>query len=412
MVHLEWGPDVLARLRELLAVARLARAWWSSPVDYDAQIGYFSQRGLLGGVQLLVGACAALLALISIVIQFSPAGPTTDLARAASSGFAASAVIWALVWWFGPWPSRAVSIAFIVYADLGITAVALMDSDRLAGFFGLDALLLISVYVQFFEGPKALALHTSWVLAVTAVFAVWIAVGPHGDPYLAAAKTLVAVASFVVVPAVVQFGIWVLRSDAHDSVTDQLTALLNRRGLNLRIGSLLTDRASDAVPGAFVLVMVIDLDRFKNINDTYGHAVGDEVLVRSAQRIAANVRHDALVARVGGEEFVVVDIVWPGQAAIISERVRSAVSAAADVAPVTASIGVATIALSEFAGDDADPQSVLSGAIECADHAMFAAKRGGGDATTRQSLLVSDEVVCDCSGLAVSCDDSARPPRP
>ncbi|WP_162625687.1 GGDEF domain-containing protein [Mycolicibacterium llatzerense] len=195
-------------------------------------------------------------------------------------------------------------------------------------------------------------------------------------------------------------------------MTDQLTALLNRRGLNLRIGSLLTDRASDAVPGAFVLVMVIDLDRFKNINDTYGHAVGDEVLVRSAQRIAANVRHDALVARVGGEEFVVVDIVWPGQAAIISERVRSAVSAAADVAPVTASIGVATIALSEFAGDDADPQSVLSAAIECADHAMFAAKRGGGDATTRQSLLVNDDAVCDCSGLAVSCDDSARLPRP
>lgn len=137
---------MLTRLRELLAVARLARVWWSEPVDYDAQIGYFAQRGLLGGIQLLVGGCAALLAAISIVIQFSPAGPSTDLSRGVSSVFAVSALVWALLWWFGPWPSRATSIAFIVYADIGISVVALLDSNRLAGFFGLNALLLISVY--------------------------------------------------------------------------------------------------------------------------------------------------------------------------------------------------------------------------------------------------------------------------
>ncbi|TDK87451.1 sensor domain-containing diguanylate cyclase [Mycolicibacterium mucogenicum] len=396
---------MLTRLRELLAVARLARVWWSEPVDYDAQIGYFAQRGLLGGVQLLVGGCAALLAAISIVIQLSPAGPSTALARGVSSVFAVSALVWALVWWFGPWPSRATSIAFIMYADIGISVVALLDSNRLAGFFGLNALLLISVYAKFFEGPRVLALHTAWVLLVIGVFAADIAWGPHGDPYLALAKTLAAIASFVVVPAVVQFGIWVMRNDAHDSVTDQLTGLLNRRGLNLRIEGFLADRAHQSIPGACVTVLVIDLDRFKNVNDTYGHAVGDAVLMRSAERIRGVVRSSALVARVGGEEFVVVDVTTPQQVLGISERIRAAIAATADMAPVTASIGVASIALPDFSGGDEDPQSVLDATIECADHAMFSAKRSGGNAAVRLTFAVGNDIVCRCDDTSTSCDD-------
>ncbi|OBJ39719.1 hypothetical protein A5630_02045 [Mycolicibacterium mucogenicum] len=396
---------MLTRLRELLAVARLARVWWSEPVDYDAQIGYFAQRGLLGGIQLLVGGCAALLAAISIVIQFSPAGPSTALSRGVSSVFAVSALVWALLWWFGPWPSRAMSIAFIVYADIGISVVALLDSNRLAGFFGLNALLLISVYTKFFEGPKVLALHTVWVLMVTALFAADIAWGPDGDPYLALAKTLAAIASFVVLPAVVQFGIWVLRNDAHDSVTDQLTGLLNRRGLNLRIESFLADRAHRSIAGACVTVLVIDLDRFKNVNDTYGHAVGDAVLMRSAERIRGVVRSSALVARVGGEEFVVVDVTSPQQVLGISERIRAAIAAPADMAPVTASIGVASVALPDFSKGDEDAQSVLDATIECADHAMFSAKRGGGIAAVRMTFAVGNDIVCRCDGNSTPCDN-------
>lgn len=388
----------MGKLRELVPVARLARIWWSTPVEYDAQIGYFAQRGLLGGVQLLVGGCAALLAAIAIIAQFSPAGADTSEARVISSAFAATALVWTLVWWFGAWPSRAVSIAFIVYADIGITVVAMLDADRLAGFFGLNALLLISVYVKFFEGPKGLALHTAWVLVVTGIFAVDIAMGPHGDPYLALAKTLAAIAAFVVLPAVVQFGIWVLRNDAHESVTDHLTGLLNRRGLNLRIGGLLAERAGAALPGdAVLVVMVIDLDRFKRINDTHGHAVGDVVLVRSAARIGQAVRSGALVARVGGEEFVVVDVVAPGHAVTMSERVRVAIAGGgANDVRVTASIGTATVRLSEVAAEGSEAQTVLDTAIECADHAMLTAKRNGGNATTSRSLLTAGDVSCDC----------------
>lgn len=399
----------MAKLRELLAVARLARIWWSAPVEYEAQLGYFAQRGLLGGVQLLVGGCAALLAVIAIVAQFSPSGADTGEAQIISSAFAATAFVWTLVWWFGPWPSRTVSIAFIVYADIGITAVAMLDVNRLAGFFGLNALLLISIYVMFFEGPKGLVLHTAWVLVVTGGFAVGIALGPQGDPYLAVAKSLAAIATFVVLPAVVQFGIWVLRNDAHESVTDHLTGLLNRRGLHLRFGVLLAERG--AAPGdAVVVVMVIDLDRFKAVNDTYGHAVGDTVLVRSASRITHALPAGALVARVGGEEFVVVDVAAPGQAAAMSERVRAAIAAGADEVTVTASVGVATAALADFTDTDSGGRAVLDAAIECADHAMLAAKRNGGDGAIRRSLLADDGMSCECTASSQCGDAASRKP--
>lgn len=80
--------------------------------------------------------------------------------------------------------------------------------------------------------------------------------------------------------------------------TDSLTGLLNRRGLEARF-SQLTSSAGFAV-------LVIDLDGFKQVNDRYGHAAGDAVLVETARRLTSCVRFDDLVCRAGGDEFVVV----------------------------------------------------------------------------------------------------------
>ena len=111
---------LLSKLRSLRTVGVMFRAWWVAPVDYAAQVAYFERRGLLGGVQLLVSACAVLIAVIPVVAQFSVAGPATPAARMVSLAFTISAIAWAVVWSFGPWPSRRRSVAFIVYADIGI----------------------------------------------------------------------------------------------------------------------------------------------------------------------------------------------------------------------------------------------------------------------------------------------------
>ncbi len=86
------------------------------------------------------------------------------------------------------------------------------------------------------------------------------------------------------------------------SQTDALTGLLNRRGLHLALHPLL----EAAGPGRFVGIYLMDLDGFKPVNDTHGHEAGDELLIQVGQRLKDAVRAGDIVARMGGDEFVVI----------------------------------------------------------------------------------------------------------
>ena len=87
------------------------------------------------------------------------------------------------------------------------------------------------------------------------------------------------------------------------AITDPLTGLLNRRGFEAEMQRALATARRYGESGALICV---DLDGFKQINDTYGHAAGDEVLKRVAQTLVENVRDSDRVARVGGDEFVIL----------------------------------------------------------------------------------------------------------
>ncbi len=87
------------------------------------------------------------------------------------------------------------------------------------------------------------------------------------------------------------------------AITDQLTGLHNRRYMSRHLDNLVSSAKKNEKPIAFV---IMDIDYFKSVNDTYGHDIGDEVLKEFASRIAANVRGIDLACRYGGEEFVVV----------------------------------------------------------------------------------------------------------
>ena len=87
------------------------------------------------------------------------------------------------------------------------------------------------------------------------------------------------------------------------------------------------------------------------------------------------------MARIGGEEFVIVDLTQPGHIERTTERVTSSVAAPADHAPITASVGVTSVALATFAASEVDRAALLDKIIGHADHAMFDAKRRGGNST-------------------------------
>jgi diguanylate cyclase (GGDEF)-like protein len=153
--------------------------------------------------------------------------------------------------------------------------------------------------------------------------------------------------------------------------TDALTGLPNRRYFDEFCGLIARRRRSDDAVG----VLMIDIDRFKVLNDTFGHTIGDEVLRAVAGAIVAAVREDDVPARFGGEEFVVL-LRNPGLdvAVEVGERVRAAVAGLDlgrfGVPGVSVSVGVAVSARADQAIEEL---------IGLADQALYRAKRAGRD---------------------------------
>ncbi len=164
-----------------------------------------------------------------------------------------------------------------------------------------------------------------------------------------------------------------LESSVSLAYTDTLTGVYNRRYMDDHLARKITEIAETAKP---VSVMIFDLDHFKNINDTFGHAGGDRVLKGVAERVSTSIRDIDLVARYGGEEFVVIMPSTPAEVAYaVAERLCSgladepfAIPGQVDGILVTASIGVATTI---------DPSETVEGLLMRADAALYAAKEGG-----------------------------------
>jgi two-component system, cell cycle response regulator len=157
------------------------------------------------------------------------------------------------------------------------------------------------------------------------------------------------------------------------ALTDPLTGFYNRRFLDAQVQPLAARTLEQGRP---MSLLVLDVDHFKRVNDTYGHAAGDRVLVDVAERIRRSVRGNDFPCRIGGEEFVVA---LPDAnielAAKVAERIRKAISAKpmASGIPgghlaITISIGVATCDMAERS---------IDGAMKRADEALYRAKREG-----------------------------------
>lgn len=171
----------------------------------------------------------------------------------------------------------------------------------------------------------------------------------------------------------------------HAAMTDLLTGLSNRRAGMQALSkawsvSLRTDQP--------VAALMIDVDHFKTINDSHGHAIGDRVLQEIARVIQSTARKHDNVSRVGGEEFLLVcQDADPQTALVVAERLRRLIKALrieldGKVIQMTASVGVAT---REPAYADADAM------VQGADKALYAAKKAGRD---RVCLMVQGKPLC------------------
>ncbi len=164
---------------------------------------------------------------------------------------------------------------------------------------------------------------------------------------------------------------WLLHDVEELAVTDDLTRLANRRQFETALQKELATAKTSGTPVGFILV---DIDRFKTLNDTHGHLTGDEVLRRVSDVLVGVAELGDTVARYGGEEFA---LVLPGRdpmaTAAVAERARLAIETLRSPARVTASFGACS-----YPADAADGPALM----RAADEAMYESKRSGRNRVT------------------------------
>lgn len=164
------------------------------------------------------------------------------------------------------------------------------------------------------------------------------------------------------------------------AMLDPLTGLYNRRFAAPQLASVAVRAREEGVPFA---VMVMDLDRFKLVNDQHGHAAGDQVLVEVARRLTANLRETDVLARIGGEEFLaILPRTCMATARRVAERLCQVMEdqpirlASGEELQVTVSIGVAV------AGEAGQTSYSVEGLVEQADLALLESKGAGRNQVT------------------------------
>jgi diguanylate cyclase len=215
-----------------------------------------------------------------------------------------------------------------------------------------------------------------WVPVLPVAVACFIGVGLRAqDPTIARALVWVMLALVALTLLRMYFALYMNlglgRALEHQASHDSLTGLPNRTLLRRRL-----ERALAAIERSnqHVTLMMLDLDGFKEVNDTFGHSAGDQVLVQVARRVVTSVRDVDVVARLGGDEFAMLLAQGPtDHATTLARRVLASLelplALRMTTVSVAASIGIATGSL----GDSADEL------LRNADLAMYAAKAAGGN---------------------------------
>ncbi len=229
-----------------------------------------------------------------------------------------------------------------------------------------------------------------WLGAATALAYGCLLIG-HGVPAEEAAAHWVTMTGSMLVLGGMA---WVLRlrSDglmadlADAAATDPLTGLLNRRGFRRMTGRLIADAISG---GRQVAVVLADIDRFKALNDTFGHETGDDVIVKLAALLRDAMGERDLLARTGGDAFaLVLADTGAHDALLVAERLRRELTRHLILSgtPATASFGVASSPADALSADTL---------LDCATVAVAAAKTLGRDRTVVFSAQLADELTLE-----------------
>jgi diguanylate cyclase (GGDEF)-like protein len=266
-----------------------------------------------------------------------------------------------------------------VHALLALGTVLISSGIYFGGMSPTPQILFYiwnSLFVFYFFSRRAALLHVAFIAAAYALVLVLIppAFPPVANWVITVGTVAVAGVFVYLLKARLQAMVWKLADAAR---TDPLTGLLNRRGLQERMG---VEVARARRERGSLAAIALDVDHFKDVNDRHGHEVGDRVITWLGATIREHVRGIDIAARLGGDEFAVV-MVGAGETEALSlaERIRTAVGGARDRERfgipaglrITVSTGVAASSAPAGGG----------GLLAAADAALYGAKRAGRDRT-------------------------------
>jgi diguanylate cyclase (GGDEF)-like protein len=346
------------------------RRWWRQPDHYEWLSTYLAARNLQRFTRFMMAGIVLVLALVPLLILLSDVGPDDLLFRVIALAVIACCAVMAVLW-LTRWPTRAQSVVFATAASACIAASCLTQSRPDSGLQVATVFAALAGYVAFFHTSRYLALTLLVAMGTTTVLAFQIS--GYVGPALAVSKLLVLFVSILAVPFSAQVLVHVLGTDALKSDTDPLTDLPNRRAFDRSARALAAESIGSR--SAVLAIVMVDLDAFKRVNDTAGHAAGDQTLIAIANILRRTRRSDSITARIGGEEFVVAVVGAEHAAVGMAERLRRQI--AETPWNVTASVGVATASLAR--APENGVRAFVQDLVESADRAMYKAKRAGGD---------------------------------
>ncbi|WP_319430380.1 GGDEF domain-containing protein [Mycobacterium sp. RTGN5] len=349
------------------------KRWWQQFAHYEWLSGYLADRGMRGATRALMAFIAASLVVCLLALLASSDGPT-GTGQIVMTWLAVSGGIAGAALWIARWPTRRESVAFAVITNASIALACLAYPLPMAAVIGCIAFATIGAYIAFFH-------TTGFVLYNFAVAAVVATIGASrmaaaGHPVLAAVDWWLIIQVNIALPLAIQILVRALGADLIRAERDPLTGLLNRRTFHRSASNLI---GSGRTADAHLVVALIDLDKFKAVNDRYGHAAGDEALVHAARAIGVAAGNHAVVARSGGEEFLVATVSSTPDCRELAQRICTAV--AESPARVTASVGTTAVRLRDTEGED---KLLVDRLVGTADWAMYRAKRAGGNCFRHQ----------------------------
>lgn len=345
------------------------RAYRHQTEHYDWLSGYLHARGMSTSARLMMAVISGMMALCLTALLFSADGPDGPV-RVAMTWLAVAIGVGSTAMWLWRWPTRKQSFMFGLACNAAVALGVLAYPNPLASLIGCIAFATIGAYIAFLHSIAFMLYNLAVGTSVSLFLAAQVALTGH--PVLALVDFLLVIQINIFMPLAIRALVNALSVDLVDSDRDPLTGLYNRRAFEHRTLGLLVAREN---ADSYLTIALIDLDRFKALNDTQGHLAGDRALVRVAKALRVSAAKSAVVARSGGEEFLVAIVSSERDPDRVAQQMCDAIAALP--ARVTASVGTACALLDT--NDDASHQALIQRLTAEADGAMYRAKRSGGN---------------------------------